>query len=247
MQPAKISRMMRSILRGGLAFALLANLWASAVAAEAPPVVVELFTSQGCSSCPAADAYLGELAQRPSVLALSFHVDYWNGLGWADPYATRGATQRQRAYAQRLALRYVYTPQIVVNGAAQAIGSERPVVDKLIEAMAGETAPAPALSLARGADGIAVHVGAGAAAEPCTVWLVGFDRQHATRVRGGENGGRTLTNYQVVRRFENLGTWKGEALDLALPGASPDPEGGLAVLLQAGATGRILAAARLAP
>jgi hypothetical protein len=237
--------MTRTGLRLCLAFALLAGLPVPGGALEAPPVVVELFTSQGCSSCPAADVYLGELANRPSVLALSFHVDYWNGLGWVDPYASREATQRQRAYAQRLALRYVYTPQIVVNGAAQAIGSERPVVDKLIEAMAGETMSAPALSLARGADGLAVHVGAGAAAEPSTVWLVSFDRQHATPVRGGENGGRTLTNYQVVRRFEQLGTWTGDALDLTVPAVSPDPDGGLAVLLQAGGTGRILAAARL--
>jgi hypothetical protein len=238
--------MLRSILSGGLAVVLLAILSAPALAAEAP-VVVELFTSQGCSSCPAADAYLGELARRPSVLALSFHVDYWNGLGWVDPYASRDATQRQRAYAQRLALRYVYTPQIVVNGAAQAIGSERPVVDKLIEAMAGATTPAPALSLAPAADGVRVHVGAGVAAEPCTLWLVAFDRQHATPVHGGENGGRTLTNYQVVRRFEKLGTWSGEALDLTAPAAAPDPDGGVAVLLQAGGTGRILAAARLEP
>jgi hypothetical protein len=231
-----------------LGCALLLLLAAPAVRAGDPPVLVELFTSQGCSSCPPADAYLGDLAQRPSVLALAFHVDYWNGSGWTDPYASRAATQRQRAYARELAVRYVYTPQMVVNGAAQAIGSERGVVDKLIEAMARETPPAPDLTVMRASDGgIRVHVGSGAATEPCALWLVAYDRKHATPVRGGENGGRVLTNYQVVRRFDWLGVWSGAMLDLGVPDAAPPAEGGLAVLLQAGGAGRILAAARLAP
>src|SRR5258708_22673761 len=100
---------------------LLAGVASSAAmarGAEAPPVVVELFTSQGCSSCPPADNFLGELAQRADVLALAFHVDYWNYIGWTDPFASKLATQRQRDYSQRLALRYVYTPQMVVNRVA---------------------------------------------------------------------------------------------------------------------------------
>jgi len=101
-------------------------------AAEAPLVVVELFTSQGCSSCPPADSYLGELARRPDVLALAFHVDYWNYIGWTDPFASKLASQRQREYAKHLNLRYVYTPQMVVNGASEGVGSERGVISMLI-------------------------------------------------------------------------------------------------------------------
>src|SRR5690606_23996855 len=97
------------------------------------PVVVELFTSQGCSSCPPADRFLGELAARPGVIALGLHVDYWDYIGWKDPYARRAHTERQRDYSRTLNQRYVYTPQMVINGAFQAIGSDRAAVDGLIE------------------------------------------------------------------------------------------------------------------
>src|SRR6059036_991639 len=90
-----------------------------------PPVVVELFTSEGCSSCPPADAFLGELAQRPDIVALAFHVDYWDYIGWKDPYASPLTTQRQHDYAAALHLHMVYTPQMVVDGRADVVGSER--------------------------------------------------------------------------------------------------------------------------
>jgi hypothetical protein len=102
----------------------------AARAGEAP-VVLELFTSQGCSSCPPADALLGELVRRPNVIALAWHVDYWNGLGWRDPFATRLATDRQRAYAVRLHAE-VYTPALVVNGAVVVVGSDRAAVAQAI-------------------------------------------------------------------------------------------------------------------
>src|ERR1700756_4567567 len=107
-------------------------------AAEAPLVVVELFTSQGCSSCPPADAYLGELARRPDVLALAFHVDYWNYIGWTDPLASRAGAQGHRDLVRRLSGRYVYTPEMVVNGAAQGIGSERGTIEALIRTAAAQ-------------------------------------------------------------------------------------------------------------
>ncbi len=109
-------------------FLFLAALVAAAVparAADRPPIVVELFTSQGCNSCPPADAYLGALTKRPGLLPLAFHVDYWNYIGWADPFARPWAASRQRAYQKSLNERFVYTPQIVVNGAMQGVGSER--------------------------------------------------------------------------------------------------------------------------
>ena len=123
-------RIMRVVLK---ILPLAAALWfggaaADLVAAERK-VVVELFTSQGCSSCPPADAYLGELAQRDDVLALSFHVDYWNYIGWRDPFSKRQWSARQRAYGDTLKRRYVYTPQIVVDGAAEAVGSKRSQVE----------------------------------------------------------------------------------------------------------------------
>jgi hypothetical protein len=216
-------------------------------AAEAPLVVVELFTSQGCSSCPPADSYLGELARRPDVLALAFHVDYWNYIGWTDPFASKLASQRQRDYAKHLNLRYVYTPQMVINGATEGVGSERSVIGMLIKAAAEEKAPRQPVTLTRGADGkITVHIDAGQSKEPATIWLVGYDGEHTTQVLRGENGGQTLRDYQVVRNCESIGTWHGEAMDIAVDPAKAGGTG-IAVLLQLSSGGRIIGAAQLKP
>lgn len=236
------------------AFLFIASLLAATApgiaAAEerASPVVVELFTSQGCSSCPPADAYLGELAERPEVLALGFHVDYWNYIGWKDPFSARFASERQRSYASKLDLPYVYTPQMVVNGATQGIGSDRSEIEQLIASAAAQRTESPSVTIARGADGqITVRVGAAPSAEAgnSVVWLVGFDRRHSTDVSRGENGGRTLADYNVVRSLERIGTWTGEALDLSVAASAASGDGGIAVLLQQDGTGRILAAARI--
>lgn len=227
--------------------ALVALLLAGhADADDAPPVVVELFTSQGCSSCPPADAYLGELAHRPAVLALSFHVDYWNYIGWVDPFASPEATQRQRDYARRLGRPYVYTPQMVVDGAAEGVGSEPAIIDRLIANARNAIRGRAELTLARNAGGgLAVHVGGAALdAEPCTLWLVAYERSRVTRVVAGENDGRTLTEYQIVRKLESIGQWVGGALDVTVP-ASELGNGGIAVLLQAGGSGRIITAASI--
>ncbi|HEX7967230.1 MAG TPA: DUF1223 domain-containing protein [Stellaceae bacterium] len=231
-----------------LALLAAAALAPSARAADAPPVVVELFTSQGCSSCPPADAYLGELARRPDVLALAFHVDYWNYIGWKDPFASKLATQRQRDYAQRLGLRYIYTPQMVINGTSEGAGSERDIIAPLIAAAAKDKAPHPAAALTRAADGqITLHIDAGPAPGPATLWLVGFDREHATPVLRGENEGRTLREYQVVRSFQEIGSWSGAALDLPIARDAASGDGGVAVLVQLNGTGRILGVAMLKP
>jgi hypothetical protein len=221
-----------------------------AVAADPPRLtVVELFTSQGCSSCPPADAYLGELAQRPDVLALAWHVDYWNYIGWTDPFASKLATQRQRDYARHLNMRYVYTPQMVVDGTAEGVGSEPETIGALIRSAAEEKALRPGLSITRGADGrLEVHVEAGAAEEAATVWLVGFDRLHTTQVLRGENQGQTLKDYHVVRSCEPVGSWLGAALDLSIAADKATGDGGIAVLLQqGGGTGHIIGAALLKP
>lgn len=204
--------------------------------------VIELFTSQGCSSCPPADAVLAELARTdPGLLALGLHITYWDRLGWKDPYALQAATQRQREVSARLEMDHVYTPQMVVDGRLQAVGSDRAAVRRLI-AKARAERPAPvALDLV--ADPAGLRIAAGAGAGSGTLIVVGFDPQHMTAVRSGENGGRTLTHTNVVRALAPAGAWSGQALALTV--ARPPGER-TAVLLQAD-DGRILSAAVLAP
>jgi hypothetical protein len=214
------------------------------------PIVVELFTSQACSTCPPADAYLGQLAKRPDVLALGFHVDYWDYTGWKDPYGARFATERQRQYEKFFGLPYVYTPQMVVNGVSQGVGTDHDQIEDLLKQAAAATSAHPSLAIDRTADGgLIIHIGAAPSAKPATVWLAGFDRQQVTEVGGGENNGRILTGYQVVRRLDSLGTWTGAALDLPVPAASIGdyltPDRGLAVLVQSEGVGPVLAAQSL--
>ena len=226
----------------------LAALASASAGDSAPPalVVVELFTSQGCSSCPPADAYLGELAKKPGVIALGFHVDYWNYIGWTDPYSLKLAAERQRDYARHLGLHYVYTPQMVVDGAAEGVGSEPDKISPLLSSAARDPKARPALALEhRGDGGFHIHVGAGKADGAATVWLVGYDPLHQTKVLRGENEGATSHDYQVVRSFTAVGQWSGGALDLDLPVDAAAGEAA-AVIVQAGGTGPILAAAKLA-
>jgi hypothetical protein len=218
---------------------------------DSDPIVVELFTSQGCSSCPPADKFLGELAMQPGILALSFHVDYWDYIGWKDPYASHQATQRQRKYAHIFDIGYVYTPQMVVQGTTQAVGSDRSDVEAAIQHLRQKRPAHPSVSLERHGDGsLAVHVGAGETQAPATVWLVCFDRHHETDVPSGENAGERLTDYHVVRYFDTIGQWRGAALDLNVPAKTladytGDANGAIAVLVQTDGTGPILTAAVL--
>ena len=180
---------------------------ASAQAGERP-IVVELFTSEGCSSCPPADKLLAELANRPDVLALSFHVDYWDRLGWKDPYSSREATERQNHYATLLDLDTVYTPQIVVDGKWQAVGSDRADVEHALGLAQRQRRDVPVtLVLDRGRAQIAL--GPGADIVPAAVLLIGFDRRHVTVVKRGENGGRTLAHVDVVRGIAEIGRLDG--------------------------------------
>jgi hypothetical protein len=236
-----------------LAVAALVILAWPARAEEDRPVVVELFTSQGCNSCPPADAYLGKLARRPSLLTLAFHVDYWNYIGWTDPFARPWATARQRGYQRSLNQPYIYTPQMVVDGAAQGIGSEPATIDALIRAAQEKPAsPHPDLALRWREDGaLLVDVGAGESPPkiPADIWLIGYDRPHETSVPRGENAGQTLTDYQVVRSYRKLGGWPGWSLELIVPSAEITAlgNGGIAVLVQSGELGPILAAATIVP
>jgi hypothetical protein len=211
---------------------LAAALAAAPAAAAERPVVVELFTSQGCSSCPPADALLRELAARPGVLALGYHIDYWDGPGWKDPLSSPAATARQRAYAREF--RHdgqIYTPQLVVEGSDEMVGYDRDAVAAALHA-AHPRAAAPIAF----ADGI-VRIGAGSGSG--TVWLVHFERHRTTRVRGGENGGRVLDDANGVTALTRLGDWNGGAAEFAV--APPRPGEGVAVLVQA-ADGAMLGA-----
>ena len=180
------------------------------------PVLVELFTSEGCSSCPPADALLAELASRPDVLALSFHVDYWDRLGWKDPFSSHEATQRQERYATLLDLATVYTPQIVVDGGWQAVGSDRTDVEHALDLARRDRQEVPiTLGLAQGQAQIKLGPGSGAAA--ALVLLIGFDRRHVTAVKRGENAGRTLPHVDVVRGVEEIARYSGTAGAIATP------------------------------
>jgi len=174
------------------------------------PIVVELFTSEGCSSCPPADALLAELASRPDVLALSFHVDYWDRLGWKDPFSSREATARQNRYATLLHLATVYTPQIVVDGKWQAVGSDRADVEHAIDLARGSLKEIP-VELALDHGQAQIKLGPGGDGVTTSVLLIGFDRRHVTAVRRGENSGRTLAHVDVVRGIEQSAQFAGSA------------------------------------
>lgn len=205
------------------------------------PVVVELFTSQGCSSCPPADAVLAELARGQDVLALGFHVTYWNNLGWKDPYSLDVATARQRFYQSVLNTESIYTPQMVIDGRLDVVGSDvRGVTAAIAQTAARLRAqPSVAVHLQRAPSGIVIDVGAGDGT--ASVILVGYDTAHRTQVARGENSGRELFEANIVRSYDKIGEWKGGALHLS--GTSPAAERA-AVILQA-PDGKIIGAAKL--
>jgi len=222
---------------------LIAGVAGAAAAQDKGPVVVELFTSEGCSSCPPADAFLGELTKRPAIVPLAFHVDYWDYIGWKDPYASPAFTQRQHDYAAALRLHMVYTPQMVVDGHTDVVGSEYADV----EAAIGKAGVQPKLAVSIEKDGAGYRVVIPAAdappAGPAAVWLALFDSQRETRVARGENGGRMLKEYNIVRDWRQIGSWDGHALTLPLPMPEKPGEDGCAVIVQSGPVGPILGAA----
>ena len=204
--------------------------------ADTRPVVVELFTSQSCSSCPPADALLGELARRGDVVALGYHISYWDGPGWKDPFSSQSSTDRQRTYARLFDLGQVYTPQMVVDGAREMVGSDR----KEVLAAVRDARPETIAPVTFAADRRSVAIGAGDGRG--NVLLVRFAQKRTTRVAGGENARRTLQDTNGVEKLVSLGGWNGAALSFAI---EPPGDGeGLAILVQA-PDGRMLGAAAL--
>tara|TARA_B100001964_G_scaffold67815_1_gene77074 strand:+ start:493 stop:1218 length:726 start_codon:yes stop_codon:yes gene_type:complete len=207
-----------------------------------PLTVVELFTSQGCSSCPPADAHLGELTEEEDLLALSFHVDYWDNLGWKDPYSSADNTRRQRTYARFMDLRYVYTPQMVIQGTLQATGSDRETIQDQI----GDARKLPRIDVELTRNDKALQITLGKISPPvkADVFMVVFDKEHTTKVKRGENRGETITNRNVVRTLERIGSWRGNAANLS---ATLDENGdACAVIVQSRDSGTILGAATVA-
>jgi hypothetical protein len=219
---------------------LIASLYPVAGIAAERPIVVELYTSQGCSSCPPANAYLNELSRdRRDVLPLAFHVTYWDRLGWKDPYSLQAATDRQDRYGHRFG-DGSYTPEIVVDGAAGLVGSHRHDVGSAIEKAKQESRTAAPVSVTKdGGDRVSIQVGPGAGA--AKVLLIGFDHDHTTAIGRGENSGRTLQEANIVRSIRSVGQWSGTPLQIN----ERFPEGqDVAVVLEA-PDGQIIGASRL--
>jgi hypothetical protein len=209
------------------------GLMGPALAGPSPKAVVELFTSQGCSSCPPADARLAELARRPDVIALTLPVDYWDYLGWKDTLAKPEFTARQRAYAHRRGDRAVFTPQMVVNGAVSCVGSDEAAIGR---AMERATADGPVLPVsvraAREGESVRIEI-EGAGETPSGVWLLPILRSREVTIGRGENRGRSATYVNVVRAVLRVGEWSGGPMSLTAPLPPGEEADGYVVLVQA--------------
>lgn len=209
-----------------------------------PVTVIELFTSEGCSSCPPAEANLGRLADRDDIIALAYHVDYWDYIGWADPFASPEHTKRQRAYAHTLKNRTIYTPQMVFQGVFDTPGSRSGQIEDGYKA--AQKVPRIPVSLAMGDGGILdIQIGDGVAND-ANILLVTYTQRATSEVTRGENAGKFLEHRNVVKTVEKIGHWNDAAVNLThiQPSASGEAIG-CAVLLQERAGGRIIGAAAL--
>jgi hypothetical protein len=239
----------RFLTLAAVATALTAG--ASALAAE-PRAVIELFTSQGCSSCPPADKLLGDLAKDPKLIPLSLAIDYWDYLGWKDTLAVPGHAKRQKAYSHtRGDHEGVYTPQAVINGSVQALGSDHAAIEHAIADSHRHNAATLSVPLALTLDHGRLMVAAPADATKATsaeVWLCPVSKTVAVAIGRGENSGSTFTYHNVVRRWVKLGVWNGTAASWSVPVADFKSDGvdAVAVILQSGvasAPGPMLGAA----
>ncbi|MBO6781660.1 MAG: DUF1223 domain-containing protein [Alphaproteobacteria bacterium] len=242
------SEIRRGFVRAFAGLLLGLGISAAPAAAGEPVTVVELFTSQGCPSCPSADAFLGELADRDDVLALSLHVDHWNFMGWQDPFASELFSARQQRYLNQHGLPYVYTPQIVVDGVFQASGNKPLTVLAGIEQARATSDERFEIQLDRISDTqVRVRIPDVPARYrgEAELVLVRFDDKHVTEVTKGENRGRTIVNHHVVRLMRPVARWNGAPVDVVvslqdIAGAAPAY---CAVFLQERGQRRILGAA----
>lgn len=226
-----------------LALVLPAVVALSTAARAEEPVVVELFTSQGCSSCAPADRLLAQLANRADVIALSLHVDYWDYLGWRDTFAKPKFTKRQYAYRDAWNKNVIYTPQIVVHGRRAVPATDVQAVDAAIKQ--AESAPAPIDISIRPENGmLKCRIAPGHNPEPGTIWIAKYTLSATVDIKRGENAGRTMTYRNVVNSLMRMGKWSGSAVqEVEMP--QPDPGEGVAVWVQNGKAGPIQGAAKL--
>jgi hypothetical protein len=230
-----------------LLHALIMTLLATPLLADSTittrPAVVELFTSQGCNSCPPADALLGELATRPDVLALAFHVDYWDYLGWRDRFALPVSAQRQRSYTANLQRNSAFTPQAIVDGQHSVVGSNRRSLNQLL---AG-TRTAPVIKLTLTSDALYVYLPDQSSHETLDVTAIAYLAAASTPIGRGENSGKLLHEFNIVRSIGTLGVWHGRAQQFRLPLATvPVDADHLAILIQQPQQGAIVGATQLA-
>jgi hypothetical protein len=227
----------------GLCSLTLAAPGVFAQSASEPVVVVELYTSQGCSSCPPADDFLAILAEDQRILPLALHVDYWDYIGWADSFADPQFTKRQHAYARAFGTRMVYTPQMIVGGIDRVEGNDPAAVGHLIRSHLGVDHPIT-LTLDRQGDVLHIRAVPDQPLEyPLAVQLVRYLPEETVSIKRGENAGRTITYHNIVTSWERVGEWTGEApldVDAAVPGDGP-----AVVILQRSGPSQIVAAARV--
>jgi hypothetical protein len=207
------------------------------------PVVVELYTSQGCSSCPPADAMFEDLAERDDIIALALHVDYWDYIGWKDTFGDPVHAERQRAYAAVAGRRSIYTPEFIVDGQTDVVGAKPMKLMKAIETHRSENSPV-ALTIERDGNRLAVRAQVtDDGAQPMSVQMVRYAPSRTAEIKRGENAGKTITYRNVVEEWADLGVWNGRApfeVDVALEGDNP-----VVVLIQSDGAGPILAAAEI--
>ena len=230
-------------MRKFASFIAAAFLWANPVHAENSPVVVELFTSQGCSSCPPADAFLHDLAARDDVIPLAMHVDYWDYIGWKDIFASAENTKRQRAYARAGGRRMIYTPQMVINGSDHVVGNRPRDVDDVIRKHKAAK-PYVDLTVERNGNTLSIR---GEALQPLQddllVQLIRYTPSSRVAIKRGENAGRTINYANVVTELNVLGDWNTDkplSMETPVQGDAP-----IVVILQHPSTGPVAAAARV--
>ncbi len=238
-----------ALLLGAAAASSLVSTGKSAIAGKKAPTIVELYTSQGCSSCPPADLLLGELSQNPDIITLSLNVDYWDYLGWRDTLGSPRHTKRQQAYAANLGKRQVYTPQMMINGHLDVVGSRRKEVFKTLK-QASSPGPRVPMNIIENKQDIVIDVSESpspALARKATVWVLITSPKVLVPVERGENRGKNITYHNVVRQIVPAGMWEGKSLRITLPkdGLGLQGKRDCVALLQQGTVGKVIGAARM--
>ena len=232
--------------RNALALGAAALFAKPGFAAAPRPVIVELFTSQGCSSCPPADAFLEELKAKPGVVALSYHVDYWDYLGWRDTLGSAEFSQRQYDYAHSRGDKNIYTPQMIINGGNHFVGNQTSKVSAGIDgARASTGAQWVDIAMSDNKTDVMINIAAGEPTKEATLWLMAFAPSVSVEIKKGENAGKIIAYYNVVRKMVPAGMWHGGATKIVLPKSSVIPEDckGWVALLQEGKVGPVIGAA----